>query len=283
MCAYKQTPSAVADVRFVYTVSRQLRRLGAGLLVGFLPWSWVHADPIGHVTDTTGVVEYNIADAVMFGSGAAPVYAGHAPYVGGACGAAGGAASLFACNFFDPVNNAATPWAWETAVTNTSAAAFTVPVGFFYPGGSLLGFLTLGAGSTFHVGIIVNDALIGEAGARNIWYSWRDTVAPAQNINVAAAVVEGAHAVPYIGPGDGIANTHGEYWYHFHSDPLDAFVPDQSIDPSTLAFAFMDPNEETAALDAITNNPIATPIPATVWLFGSGLAGLIGLARRKAA
>jgi len=33
--------------------------------------------------------------------------------------------------------------------------------------------------------------------------------------------------------------------------------------------------------DGINWSPIATPIPAAAWLFGSGLAGLIGIGRRK--
>ena len=29
--------------------------------------------------------------------------------------------------------------------------------------------------------------------------------------------------------------------------------------------------------------PVATPIPAAIWLFGSGLAGLLGMRRKKSA
>jgi hypothetical protein len=35
--------------------------------------------------------------------------------------------------------------------------------------------------------------------------------------------------------------------------------------------------------DLATDNPPAVPVPAAVWLFGSGLLGLIGAARRKSA
>ena len=40
------------------------------------------------------------------------------------------------------------------------------------------------------------------------------------------------------------------------------------------------------SLDAngnLHNNPVATPLPAAVWLFGSGLVGLLGLGRRRVA
>jgi len=37
-----------------------------------------------------------------------------------------------------------------------------------------------------------------------------------------------------------------------------------------------------ASADAFTLNVGAVPVPAAVWLFGSGLLGLIGVARRKA-
>jgi len=40
----------------------------------------------------------------------------------------------------------------------------------------------------------------------------------------------------------------------------------------------------TIALDDLTFNPVtAIPVPAAVWLFGSGLIGLIGVTRRKKA
>lgn len=232
------------------------------------------AVPAGHVTDTVGFVEYNIDNVRMFGNGAAPVTVGPPAYVGGPCGTAGGAFSFYACNFADPVNNAATPYAWETAIQNPAGqGVLTAKVGFFYPfGGPLLGTITLAPASTFHVGIIVNDALIGDLGNRRIWYSWKK---PGQDILTSAAVIEGAHAVPFVGPGDGIANTHGEFWYHFHSDPMDSFVVDPNLDINTLDYAFMDPGQENLA--------IATIPEAEVWammIAGLGLIGYMGHNRR---
>lgn len=42
-------------------------------------------------------------------------------------------------------------------------------------------------------------------------------------------------------------------------------------------------NFVNATWTGITITPTAVPVPAAVWLFGSGLLGLVGVARRKAA
>ncbi|TCK17584.1 putative secreted protein [Thiogranum longum] len=42
-------------------------------------------------------------------------------------------------------------------------------------------------------------------------------------------------------------------------------------------------NFVNATWTGITLTPTAVPVPAAVWLFGSGLLGLVGVARRKAA
>jgi hypothetical protein len=58
---------------------------------------------------------------------------------------------------------------------------------------------------------------------------------------------------------------------------------------STLASTGFDPGSYVstitngASTDTITVNIGAVPIPAAIWLFGSGLLGLIGIARRRAA
>lgn len=246
------------------------------LLAGVLPVVFATqamAVPAGHTTDTAGAVLFNIDNVLMFGNGAAPVLVGPPSYVGGPCGTAGGASSLYACSFTDLVNNVVTPYAWETAIQNPAGqGVLNARVGFFYPlGQSLLGTITLAPNSTFHAGIIVNDALIGDMGNRSIWYSWKK---PGQNILTSAAVIEGAHAIPYIGPGDGIANTHGEFWYHFHSDPMDSFVVDAGLDVNTLDYAFMDPSQESLAIAAIPE--------ADTWAgMMAGLFGLIGYLRHN--
>jgi hypothetical protein len=37
----------------------------------------------------------------------------------------------------------------------------------------------------------------------------------------------------------------------------------------------------TIHLDSVSVAPQVVPVPAAVWLFGSGLLGLVGIARRK--
>ena len=54
-------------------------------------------------------------------------------------------------------------------------------------------------------------------------------------------------------------------------------------DTNGLVFNFLSPYVGRAEFDSISIKAIlSTPIPATIWLFGSGLLGLIGVARRMA-
>lgn len=255
----------------------------ASVLLGIFYAAQAAAVPPGHVADTAipgNAVHFTIDNVLMFGNGAKPITVGPPFYVGGPCGTAGGAFSFYACSFRDVVNNAATPYAWETAIQNpVGQGVLNARVGFFYPnGGPLLGRLTLAPNSTFHLGIIVNDAPLpfAEVGRRGIWYAWKR---PGQNILTSAAVIEGNHNIPYIGPGDGVANTNGEFWYHFHSDPMDSFVVDNTLDVNDLDYSFMNPADEALA------NSI-TPVPeADTWAMmavGLGLVGFIAR-RRKAA
>jgi hypothetical protein len=59
----------------------------------------------------------------------------------------------------------------------------------------------------------------------------------------------------------GILDINGETWY----------LPD----------AFSTPDTEYDFVGAALYRPMVVPIPAAVWLFGSGLIGLIGISRRK--
>jgi len=56
-----------------------------------------------------------------------------------------------------------------------------------------------------------------------------------------------------------------------------------AADNAGLVFNFLSPYVGRAEFDSVSVKAIlATPIPAAAWLFGSGLLGLIGVARRKA-
>lgn len=251
-----------------------------GILLGIYA-TQATAVPLGHVTDTVGAIHFNIDNVLMFGNGAAPITVGPPAYIGGPCGTGGGAFSIYACSFADGLNKVATPYAWETAIQNpVGQGILTAKVGFFYPNGApLLGTLTLAPNSTFHVGIIVNDAPapMNEVGPRGIWYAWQK---PGQNILTSAAVLEGNHNIPYIGPGDGVANTNGEFWYHFHSDPMDSFVVDNTLDVNTLDYSYMNPAHEALAMD------ITPAVPeADTWammIAGLGVIGVIARRRRAA-
>lgn len=55
-----------------------------------------------------------------------------------------------------------------------------------------------------------------------------------------------------------------------------------ATDTVGLAFNFLTPYAGRAEFDSISIRAvISTPLPAAAWLFGSGLLGLIGVARRK--
>jgi len=56
-----------------------------------------------------------------------------------------------------------------------------------------------------------------------------------------------------------------------------------ATDTAGLVFNFLTPYTGRAEFDSVSIKAIlATPLPAAVWLFGSGLLGLIGIARKKA-
>ena len=59
-------------------------------------------------------------------------------------------------------------------------------------------------------------------------------------------------------------------------------IPDATSSPVSLSKFFPDGNPNYLIGSALVRDVSAVPVPAAVWLFGSGMLGLIGFARRKA-
>ncbi len=97
-----------------------------------------------------------------------------------------------------------------------------------------------------------NDNVLGW-----VFYSWGSNITPGGTTDVMAAFTN----PPVFDP--------NEHYY--------AFVAGGSVIPLTVAIDLV-VNDETGAGDVG-----AVPIPAAVWLFGSGIAGLLGITRRKRA
>ena len=61
-------------------------------------------------------------------------------------------------------------------------------------------------------------------------------------------------------------------------EPIDWYVAAPNTNIYNIIFA----NGAVLQIDAVASNPPSEiPVPAAVWLFGSGLLGLVGVARRK--
>ncbi len=94
------------------------------------------------------------------------------------------------------------------------------------------------------------------------------------NANVIDWVFYG-YGAPYILPG-------------VTSNLTDTFNPPLQFDPNEHYYAFVAGGSAilpaTVNVDlavSATTSPASVPIPAAVWLFGSGIVGLIGIAKRK--
>ena len=78
---------------------------------------------------------------------------------------------------------------------------------------------------------------------------------------------------------DFVANTGGTIGGSpFVDGPFTGFNP--NFDITGLTFASQDPNGSIGPF-AVSEGTPEVPVPAAVWLFGSGLLGLVGVARRK--
>ncbi len=72
------------------------------------------------------------------------------------------------------------------------------------------------------------------------------------------------------------------------TNPGSASMSPVTFDGATWGGDVMTPSGGTAAtynatISGVANAPSAVPVPAAVWLFGSGLMGLVGVARRRKA
>lgn len=89
------------------------------------------------------------------------------------------------------------------------------------------------------------------------------------------------------GPFTNVVDGWMSYWSSTQLDPM--YLPDGSADHyETMEFTegltgAMDVDSQAFAWAVHTGDVSAVPVPAAIWLFGSGLLGLVGIARRKKA
>lgn len=170
----------------------------------------------------------------------------------------------------------------------------------------LSNFSITGAGETLE-GTIQNRVVRGDDGT--LTFSWRIWPATGNgdisafrvigfegfvldaNWRIDGLGVEAPGIARYFGDGSGAVN-------FLFDDEVGVGIDPFTNDPSTSVFFFLDTEatqyDMTGAFDLLcadtgcvsasysTFAP-AVPVPAAVWLFGSGLLGLIGVARRKSA
>lgn len=224
----------------------------------------VHAP---HITDAVGLVYFNSFDTLMPAGGGVPALG--TVTAGGPCGVAGGAFAFFACGFFDPFNLVNT-YAWETGIHNPNPGPLIANLGFFFPGGPILGTLVLTSGHTFHINIGVQDSLLfpTDRGTGIVWYAWAGAIP----IFVDAAVIEATAGF----------NAPGFFTFHFHSDEecTDcSFVEDPTLNVAALDFSYRHPDFRQLARSLVPG----VPEPSAAALLAAGALILLAGARRRAA
>ena len=163
--------------------------------------------------------------------------------------------SAFSCGFFNEPDVHFVRY--QQQIFNPNPFIVSIPVGFWFPGGGspILGTVVLGVGSSFVIGINVNDNF-ADSGTQFLW----NVNASAFNLRVSAALIEDSD----------FNNVPGSFDYIFFSDPLnDSFTLDGSVDP---LFRISDPNDSA----------FAVPEHAGLLLLGVGLAAIGTLSRRRA-
>lgn len=141
------------------------------------------------------------------------------------------------------------------------------------------------------VGIQINGATAG--GGTIIWDSVGSVTDPAGASSIIGGVDTALLNISFTDNPDGF--NPGEQFSLSGIDPDWEGAPSSGItigdiigvqvlflfeDASQLLYAFVDDPEEGAGLVLEAVNPSAVPIPAAVWLLGSGLLGLAGLRRK---
>ena len=149
-----------------------------------------------------------------------------------------------------------------------------------YPSGNVAGkalFFDDTAGSTMYyltIGLVDGSAF----DMQSITFNWAQSYAGDyfEMYVIDGSATDYVASIPYVDSvTTGPLTFNFPDWYYF-----------QDVTSVSLLFYGYDPNNITGfaainfAIDDIVVNPV--PIPSAVWLFGSGLIGLIGLARRKA-
>lgn len=165
----------------------------------------------------------------------------------------------FAATSFSPDGTGAGISSISTANSTINVGStefFSSPMNFFLEG--------VGAGSL--------DDIDGTQGhwslTMPLFADWNDSIWDLGIIELSSAASYG-----YVGS-SGLASVSGDIMNYATGD---TFLVGQTtvIDPSSPFFGV----RITLGLNG--NDPVVVPLPAAVWLFGSGLLGLIGLARRK--
>ena len=130
-----------------------------------------------------------------------------------------------------------------------------------------------------------------------------DTEDPTAGTSVAATFSVGADGLELMASGLGINLSAGTYWFgltpvldfatygqEFHQQATSLVGSETQARNPGGGFGFgtgwLDVGDVTSGVNidsAITIEGSVVPVPAAVWLFGSGLLGLVGIARRKKA
>jgi len=181
---------------------------------------------------------------------------------------------------------------WEAAVTSFSTENFNaLPLALFSTGTNSAGLVDVNVTGNPGNSRITNLALSGISFGANYLFLEVDESAP--DIGTAALIFN--HPISAFGA-DWASTTNTSileitvdgslfnFSDHLTTGGGAGFLGFVSATPfSNAAFSIVGTTNEQFALDNLSFTEFtATPVPPALWLFGSGLMGLIGFARRKA-